>query len=382
MADGRTTILLVEDNPDDALLIQEMLADADGGSFEWIHAERLSEGLDELSAGSADVVLLDLSLPDSHGLDTFATAHSHAPETPIILLTGLDDEELAVQAVQLGAQDYLSKSRMEGQLLVRSLRYAIERQNLLAEMVRQSDELARVNEDLRRSNAELEQFAYVASHDLQEPLRMVSSYVEILAEEYSGRLDADADRFIGYVVDGATRMKGLINDLLTYSRVGTQGKPFGPADCNFIVESVLMDQARPLEECGGKVTYEELPVLTGDDTQLTQLLQNLLSNALKYRRDVAPRVHVCAERQRDAWAFSVRDNGIGIAPRHSERIFQMFQRLHHRSEYPGSGIGLAVCQKIVERHGGRIWVESEPGKGSTFHFTISTLLEEEADHGS
>ena len=382
MADGRTTILLVEDNPDDALLIQEMLADADGGSFVWIHAERLSEGLEELAAGRADVVLLDLSLPDSHGLETFATAHSQAPETPIILLTGLDDEELAVQAVQLGAQDYLSKSRMEGQLLVRSLRYAIERQTLLAELVRQSDELARLNEDLRRSNAELEQFAYVASHDLQEPLRMVSSYVEILAEDYSGRLDADADRFIGYVVDGATRMKGLINDLLTYSRVGTQGKSFGPADCNLIVERVLMDQARALEECGGTVTYMELPVVMADDTQLTQLLQNLLSNALKYRRDVAPRVHVCAEERPDAWAFSVSDNGIGIAPRHSERIFQMFQRLHHRSEYPGSGIGLAVCQKIVERHGGRIWVESEPGKGSTFHFTISTLLEEEADHGS
>ncbi len=377
---GPTTILLIEDNPDDALLLEVTLADVGSASFDLIHAETLADGLRELAGGAQDVVLLDLSLPDSHGFDTFARAHAQSPGTPIIVLTGLDDEEMAVQAVQRGAQDYLSKNQLDGQLLVRSLRYAIERQNLVAELVRQSDELARVNEDLRRSNAELEQFAYVASHDLQEPLRMVSSYVEILAEEYSGRFDADADRFIGYVVDGATRMRGLIDDLLTYSRVGTQGKPFDTIDCNIVMERVLMDQAATLEECGARVTYTDLPVVSGDDTQLAQLLQNLVSNALKYRRDVPPLVDVCAVEQRGSWAFSVSDNGIGIAPRHYERIFQMFQRLHHRSEYPGSGIGLAVCQKIVERHGGRIWVESELGKGSTFHFTISTSLEEEDGH--
>ncbi len=377
---GPTDILLIEDNPDDALLLEVTLADVGGASFDLTHAETLSEGLRELAGGTHDVVLLDLSLPDSHGLDTFARAHAQSPGTPIIVLTGLDDEEVAVQAVQGGAQDYLSKNQLDGQLLVRSLRYAIERQNLVAELVRQSDELARVNDDLRRSNAELEQFAYVASHDLQEPLRMVSSYVEILAEDYSGRLDADADRFIGYVVDGATRMRGLIDDLLTYSRVGTQGKPFDTIDCNLVMERVLMDQAPTLEECGARVTYTDLPVVSGDDTQLAQLLQNLVGNALKYRRAVPPRVDVCAVERRGAWTFSVSDNGIGIAPRHYERIFQMFQRLHHRGEYPGSGIGLAVCQKIVERHGGRIWVESELGKGSTFHFTISTSLEEEEGH--
>lgn len=382
MGDGLTTILLIEDNPDDAVLIQETLADTGNTSFEWVWVDRLSEGLDELASGRGDVVLLDLSLPDSHGLETFTKAQSQAPDVPIILLTGLDDEELAVQVVQKGAQDYLVKSHVEGQVLARSLRYAIERQNLLGEVVRQSRELARVNEELQRSNAELEQFAYVASHDLQEPLRMVSSYVQILAEDYSGRLGKDADRFIGYVVDGATRMKGLINDLLMFSRVGTQGRSFEPTDCNAIVEQVLADQATTIEGCGGKVTYTELPTVTGDVTQLTQLLQNLVSNALKYRRDVPPQVHVNAANRDGVWAFSVSDNGIGIAPHHRDRIFQMFQRLHHRNEYPGSGIGLAVCQKIVERHGGRIWVESEVGKGSTFHFTISSKPKEAADYDS
>lgn len=382
MNNERSTILLIEDNPDDALLIQELLADTGSASFDWVWAERLSEGLDRLATGKIDVVLLDLSLPDSHGLETFTTAQTQAPDVPIIMLTGLDDEELAVQAVQKGAQDYLTKNRLEGQLLVRSLRYAVERQNLLAEVVRQSRELTRVNEELQRSNKELEQFAYVASHDLQEPLRMVSSYVQILAEDYSGRLDQNAERFIGYVVDGATRMKVLIDDLLTFSRVGTQGRPFDAADCNYIIEQVLADQAPAIDSSGAMVTHGQLPTVSGDATQLAQLLQNLVSNALKYRRDVAPRVHVDVETGKEAWVFSVRDNGIGVAPHHYDRIFQMFQRLHHRNEYPGTGIGLAVCHKIVERHGGRIWLESELGEGSTFYFTIPFLAEEVVRHDS
>ena len=373
---------MIEDNPDDAMLIQETLADTVADSFDWLWAARLSAGLEELSTGKVDVVLLDLSLPDSHGLETFTTAQSRAPDVPIILLTGLDDEELAVQAVQKGAQDYLVKNQVEGQVLARSLRYAIERHTLMVEVVRQSGELAKVNEELKESNAELEQFAYVASHDLQEPLRMVSSYVQILAEDYSGRLDEDADRFIGYVVDGADRMKGLINDLLMFSRVGTQGRSFIPTDCNAILTQVLADQASAIESCGAVVTNNKLPILNGDGTQLAQLLQNLVSNALKYRRDEAPRVHVEAREHEGTWKFSVSDNGLGIAPHHYDRIFQMFQRLHHRNEYPGSGIGLAVCHKIVERHGGRIWVESELGKGSTFHFTIPPLVKEAADHDS
>jgi signal transduction histidine kinase len=369
--------LLVEDNPDDALLIQEMLADADGGSFEWIHAERLSEGLEELAAGSADVVLLDLSLPDSHGLDTFATAHSHAPETPIILLTGLDDEELAVQAVQLGAQDYLSKSRMEGQLLVRSLRYAIERQNLLAELVIQSGELARLNEDLRRSNAELEQFASVASHDLQQPLRAISGHIRLLSRRYKGRMDSDADEFLGFVTDGADRMQLLIDALLQYAQVGASGAPLAPTDCEEALARAASNVQPVVTETHSSITHDSLPHVRGDSTQLVQLFQNLLSNAIKFRGNRTPRIHVSSTRRGDRYVIAVADNGIGIPADHSEAVFGMFKRLHGRAKYPGTGLGLAICSKIVDRHGGRIWVESKPDQGSTFYFELRAVDQEQ-----
>jgi PAS domain S-box-containing protein len=239
---------------------------------------------------------------------------------------------------------------------------------------RAHDELeARVQQrttELARSNAELEQFAYVASHDLQEPLRMVGSYLQLLAQRYRGKLDGAADDFIQYAVDGATRMQQLINDLLTYSRVGTQGREFVPTACEAVLERVVRTLAAPIAESGAAVTHGPLPTLRADETQMGQLLQNLVGNALRFRGEAPPRVHVAAEERPTEWVFSVRDNGIGIAPEHHERIFLIFQRLHTREEYPGTGIGLAVCQRIVERHGGRIWVESAPGQGSTFYFTV------------
>jgi light-regulated signal transduction histidine kinase (bacteriophytochrome) len=223
---------------------------------------------------------------------------------------------------------------------------------------------------LERSNRELELFAYVASHDLQEPLRMVASYTQLLARRYKDKLDADAQEFTAFAVDGAIRMQKLINDLLMYSRVGTKGKPFEPIEGEEILRAVLSNLKIAIQESGAIVSHDPLPTIHGDPVQLIQVFQNLIGNAIKFRGSAPPRVHVGVEKKERQWTFSVRDNGIGIDRQYFDRIFVIFQRLHTREEYPGTGIGLAVCKKIVERHGGRIWVESESGKGTTFFLTI------------
>ena len=199
---------------------------------------------------------------------------------------------------------------------------------------------------------------------------MVASYTQLLEKRYKDRLDSDADQFIGYIVDGATRMQNLIRDLLAYSRVGTRGNPFQPTDCEAVLKRVLGNLNMAIEEGSAEITHDSLPTVMGDEIQLGQLFQNLLGNAIKYRSNEPPRIHVSAERREEEWLFSVRDNGIGIDPQFKERIFVIFQRLHNRAEYPGTGIGLSISKKIVEGHGGRIWVESRPGEGSTFYFTI------------
>jgi PAS domain S-box-containing protein len=224
--------------------------------------------------------------------------------------------------------------------------------------------------DLARSNAELEQFAYVASHDLQEPLRMVASYTQLLARRYAGKLDSDADDFIGFAVEGARRMQDLINDLLAYSRVGTRPLQLQPVDIQRLAGEVVSDLHAAIDEAGASVSYDGLPIVRGDPTQLRQLFQNLVANAVKFRGERPPQVRITAERHDQSWQLGVHDNGIGIQPQYLERIFVLFQRLHTRAEYPGTGIGLAICRKIVERHGGRIWVESDPGQGATFWFTL------------
>jgi len=229
--------------------------------------------------------------------------------------------------------------------------------------------------ELRRSNEELERFAYVASHDLQEPLRTVSSYVQLLSRRYRGQLDADAVDFIDFAVGGVRRMQQLIEDLLAFSRVGTRGAPLVPTDLQAAFEHTLASLHAALDESRATVTADPLPTVVADAGQLAQLLTNLIGNALKFHGADPPRAHVGAERSGRMWTISVQDNGIGIAPEYFERIFVIFQRLHARDEYAGTGVGLAICKKIVERHGGRIWVESAPGRGARFSFTLPAATE-------
>ncbi|MCW5982100.1 MAG: PAS domain S-box protein [Bryobacteraceae bacterium] len=237
--------------------------------------------------------------------------------------------------------------------------------------IRKADEKARqYAADLERSNSDLQHFAYVASHDLQEPLRMIRGFLELLAKRYRGQLDESADEYIGYAVDGAVRMQNLIRGLLAYSRVGTQGKSFAPVKLEDTLAQALLNLQLSLAESGAEVSHGELPVVRGDDTQLAQLFQNLVGNAIKFRSENPPQITIAAADKRDVWEIAVADNGIGFNPEHANRIFQMFQRLHGPTRYPGTGIGLALCKRIVERHGGCIWVKSEPAKGSTFCFTL------------
>ncbi len=257
---------------------------------------------------------------------------------------------------------------------------AIENSHLHAETVEADIALQRQAQELERSNAELEQFAYVASHDLQEPLRVIAGYVNLLEERYGDKLDQDAREFIGFATDAAYRMRALINALLQYSRVETHGNPFERMDCNRALSEAMADLEVSIAESEAEITSDTLPETLGDPVQISHVFENLISNAIKFRKDdLRPRIHVSCERDESEWRISVSDNGTGIRPRYQERIFGMFKRAHKRSKYPGTGIGLSLCLKIVERHEGRIWVESEVNQGSTFHFTIPVIGETKND---
>lgn len=290
-------------------------------------------------------------------------------------------EQLRKDGSRLPAEVSPSPLEAEGEVLITSALRDISERNQVERTIRDlnADLERRVVErtaELMRSNEELQQFVYAASHDLQEPLRMISNYTQLIAERYRGRLDSDADEFIGFAVDGARRMHQLIDDLLTYSRLDTHGRPMIEVDCEEVLEFALTNLRVLIMESGARVTHKQLPKVMADGRQLVQLLQNLIGNAIKFHRaGIAPEVGVEAEYAGREWLFSVRDNGIGIDPRHAERIFVIFQRLHSRADYPGTGIGLALCKKIVLRHGGRIWVDSTPGGASTFRFTLPVCQE-------
>lgn len=286
------------------------------------------------------------------------------------ILEDFGDERAHLEATQKAVLNILEDFDLE--------RANVDRvnQELRAEVSERSrveQVLTEKTNDLARSNAELEMFAYVASHDLQEPLRMITSYTQLLAGRYGKQLDEEADDFLGFVVDGTTRMQALLQDLLKYSRVGSGELNLRPADCEDLLREAMVNLETLQEESGATVTHGPLPMVLGDPVKLVQVFQNLVANAIKFRGTSSPVVDVTAEATDEGWRLSVHDNGIGIEPAHAERVFEAFQRLHSR-EYAGTGIGLAICKKIVNRHGGRIWVESEPGQGSTFCFTLNRVL--------
>ena len=268
--------------------------------------------------------------------------------------------------IQCNIRDITERMRVNQALETANKEMAFQ----IEEKGKRADELVMINAELARSNAELEQFAYVATHDLQEPLRAVASCVQLLQKRYEGQLDEKAQEFITHAVDGTKRMQTLINDLLAYSRISTDAQVFASTNCEMALQEALANHMVAISESGAVVTQDALPMVSGDATQLTQLFQNLVGNALKFRGERPPEIHIRAVRNNGDWRFSVADNGIGMEPQYFERVFLVFQRLHTRKEYQGTGIGLAICKKVVERHGGRIWAESEPGQGATFCFTI------------
>lgn len=364
---GQLRVLHVEDNELDAELVAAALRRG-GFSASVAVVQTQAEFEQQLRLDRPDIVLADYNLPQWKGMEALDVLQREGADIPLILVSGALGDVTAVECIKRGATDYVLKDGLAR--LPEAIRRALHEKRLLRLRRLAEDDLARKVDQLARSNAELEQFAYVASHDLQEPLRMVAAYTQLLAERYRGKLDENADKFIGYASEGALRMQALIQDLLAFSRVGRNDARCAEVDCDGVMKEILLSLGPAMQESGAKVTHGPLPVVCADRSQLTQVFQNLIGNAIKFRGKEAPAVSVQAEKSGEQWLFSVSDNGIGIAPEHAENIFVVFQRLHARTEYPGNGIGLAICKKIIQHYGGKIWVEGRVGHGSVFKFTL------------
>jgi signal transduction histidine kinase len=371
----RLRALLVEDNALDAALVVRAL-NKDGFDVAADVVQDEAAFTRCLRAHPPEVVLADYNLPAWKGMDALKVIRQEQLDIPMILVSGALGDVTAVECIKQGATDYVLKDGLARlpEVIRRALRERDER--TLRHQI--EEDLAKKVGELARSNADLEQFAYVASHDLQEPLRMVTAYTQLLAERYRGKLDDNADKFIGYASEGAQRMQVLIQDLLAFSRVNRNGYKSSSVDCAAVMPEVLQTLDTAIQESGAVVNHQDLPTVWADRTQVAQIFQNLIGNAIKFRGTEPPVVTVQVEKSGEQWQFSVRDNGIGIAPEYAESIFVVFQRLHARTEYAGNGIGLAICKKIIEHNGGKIWVESQPGSGSTFKFTVPSHGSEES----
>ena len=392
--DGRVALAAVRERRPTLVISDIVMPQMDG--YEMCKRLKSDDGLRDIPV----ILLTSLSDPEDiiRGLEAGADCYCTKPYDEEHLLSRIDfllanpirpgrrEAEEGIEVVFAGNRHVVTSGRQEilnlllstYESAVRQNRQLIETQreleilneeleNRVAERTR---ELAQRAEELARSSAELERLAYITAHDLQEPLRSVASFTQLLARRYQGKFDQEADRFISRSVAGVERMKQLLGSLLAYLQVSSRDQTLTPVRCAELLDRVLDGLKITLQESGAVVTHDPLPTVRADAAQLTQILQNLIENAIKFRGDRPPEIHLSAERQDSGWIFAVRDKGIGLEARYAGRIFDLFERLHARGEYEGTGMGLAICKKIAENHGGRIWVESEPGKGSTFFFTI------------
>jgi signal transduction histidine kinase len=364
---GKLRVLLVEDNPSDVELVLLILR-KEGFEVSADVAQTAAEFTSRIETANYDLILADYNLPQWSGMETLDILCRENLDIPLIVVTGYLGEEKAVECIKQGATDCVLKDHLTR--LPHAVSRALQEKRQRELRRRSEEELAAKVAELARSNAELEQFAYVASHDLQEPLRMIANYTQLLAERYRGQLDEQADKYIHYAVDGASRMQALIQDLLKFSRVGKAEIVPRSTDCRAVVEQALNNLQAAVQESGAVVHWNRLPVVMADSAQLTQVFQNLFANAIKFHGAETPRIQIDSEKKDQGWVITVSDNGIGIPQENWQDIFVIFRRLHTRDEYAGNGIGLSICKKIIERHGGKIWIEAQATPGCCFKFTL------------
>jgi signal transduction histidine kinase len=361
-------VLMVEDSAADIELTWLTLRN-DGFDVSGDVAQTPEEFTARIRTASYDVVIADYNLPKWRGMEALAILRRENLEVPLIVVTGYLGEEKAVECIKQGATDCVLKDRLAR--LPSSVRRALEEKHLRDLRCKSERELASKVAELARSNEELEQFAYVASHDLQEPLRMIASYTQLLSDRYRGKLDEQADKYIAYSVDGAVRMQALIHDLLKFSRVGKAEIELSITDCSSVVEQAVKNLGAVIEQSGAVVNWNGLPAVMADRSQLTQVFQNLIANAVKFHTSDKPVIQIDAQQRDHEWVLAVSDNGMGIPEENWNDVFVIFRRLHSRTEYPGNGIGLSICKKIIERHGGKIWIEAQPKPGCCFRFSLA-----------
>lgn len=360
MPPEKLKILMLEDSETDAEIIHRVLK-KELQAFEFKLVTNKEAYLIALDEYHPDLILSDNSLPQFSAIEALIILQQRLLFIPFIIVSGAISEEFAVDIIKHGADDYILKDRLT--------RLPVAIKEVMAKR-ETNHRLYETLETLQKANKELEQFSFISSHDLQEPLRTISSFSELLLKEYKQKLDGNGEMYLNFIQKSVERMQILVKGLLDYSRIGKEIK-ISEADCNQIANDVIVDLGAAIAECNAHIQIQQLPVLHGNPTELRQLFQNLLSNAIKYRaKDTIPEIIITAEEQTKHWLFGVHDNGIGIEDKNQEKIFIIFKRLNNRNEYEGTGIGLSHCKKIVEFHGGKIWVESKLKEGSIFYFTI------------